>query len=57
MATESILKTVIIRTPDMGLDFVNALEKSVKKKEKTLDYKNKCTEVKRGSVKDFFYNY
>lgn len=57
MATKSMLKTVTVKTKRMGSSLADALEKSVDNKETKVEYKRKCTEVKKGSVKKFFDNY
>ncbi len=57
MATKSMLKTVTIKTKNMGLSLADALEKSVNQKDQNVEFKRKCTKVKKESVKKFFDNY
>lgn len=57
MATKSMLKTITIKNRNMGKSLADALEKSIEIKEPRIEYKRKCTEIKKGSVKKFFDNY
>lgn len=54
MATKSMLKTVTIKTRNMGSALADALEKSANRKVQNVEYKRECTEVEKGSVKKFF---
>lgn len=57
MATKSMLKTVTIKTKTTGVSLADALEKSFQQKEHSVEYKTRCKEVKKESVKNFFNNY
>lgn len=57
MATKSMLKTVSIKTKNMGLSLADALEKSVQQKDRSVEYKRKCSKVEKESVNKFFDNY
>ena len=54
MATKSMLKTVTIKTRNMGSALADALEKSANRKVQNVEYKKKCTEIKKRSDKKFF---
>ena len=57
MATKSMVKTVTIKTKTMGVSLADALERSIQQKEHSVEYKTRCKEVKKESVKKFFDNY
>lgn len=57
MATKSMLKTVTIKSKKMGASLANALEKSVSQADNRVEYKRKCSEVKKENVNKFFDNY
>lgn len=57
MATKSMLKTVTIKTKNMGSSLADALEKSVKKDDRDVEYRRKCSNVEKESVNKFFDNY
>ncbi len=57
MATKSMLKTVSIKTKNMGASLADALEKSVQQEDKNVDYKRECSKVEKESVNKFFDKY
>ena len=57
MAMKSMLRTVSIKTECMGMSLADALEKSVQQKDRSEEYKIKCSKVEKESVNKFLGNY
>ena len=57
MATKRMINTATIKTKTMGVSLADALERSIQQKEHSVEYKTRCKEVKKESVKKFFDNY
>lgn len=57
MATKSILKSVNIKEKNLGRNFVIALESAQNKKNKVIELKRACKDVKKGEIKDLFRSF